>query len=182
LRIFAVVATALVLAALQTTTPSYAILTAPIRTTGHQPETVTSTAFSLKVRDVSRAKALAYDQFGKAVALQSSGVWIVVSAELRGLQQTMPVHAATMIGASGRLYRQSQRAAAAPNNLVAKVLQPGLPTTGIFIFEMPEDETAGMTLVVSEQYDPQLQGEVAVALDPDAVAPRERLEIGPNGS
>jgi hypothetical protein len=181
LRIFAVIATAIVLATLQTTTPPYAMLTGPLRTSGAASETVAGKTFSVDVLDIAKARTIAYDQFGKAVELESSGVWIVVSAELHGFEQTMPVRAATLIGASGRLYRQSQRAGGAPNVLSAKTLQPGLPTTGLFIFELPEDETAGMTLVVSEQYDPQLQDEIVVSLGPHAAAPLPRLEIGPDG-
>ena len=181
LRIVVVIATAIVLATLQTTTPPYAMLTGPIRTTGPASETVAGKTFSLKVRTVAKAKTIAYDQFGTAVALQSSGVWVVVSAQLQGFDQTMPIRAATIVGSSGRLYRLSQRAGGAPNILSAKTLQPGLPTSGLFIFEMPEDETTAMTLVVSEQYDPQLQDEIAVSLAPDAAPPRERLEIGPDG-
>lgn len=180
-RIFAVITTAVVLATLQTTTPPYAMLTGPLRTSGAGSETVAGKAFSLNVLDIAKAQTIAYDQFGKAVELESSGIWIVVSAELHGFEQTMPIRAATIIGVSGRLYRQSQRAGGAPNILSAKTLQPGLPTTGLFIFELPEDETSGMTLVVSEQYDPQLQDEIAVSLGSDAAAPLPRLEIGPNG-
>lgn len=181
-RIFAVITTALVLATLQATTPPYAMLTGPIRTSGHASDVVASKTFSLKVREISKAKTIAYDQFGKPVVLHSSGVWIVVAAELRGFERTMPVRAATMVGASGRLYRQSQRAGGAPNILAAKILQPGLPTTGIFIFEMPEDEMANMTLVVSEQYDPQLRDEVAVSLDTNGIVAHDRFEIGQNGT
>lgn len=180
-RIVAVIATALLLATLQTTTPPYAMLTGPIRTSGSSSETVAGRAFSLAVQDIAKARTIAYEQFGKTVALESSGVWIVISAELRSFDRTMPVRAATIVGASGRLYRQSQRAGGAPNIVSAKTVQPGLPTTGLFIFELPEDETAGMTLVVSENYDPQLQQEIAVSLATDAAVSRERLEIGPDG-
>lgn len=180
-KIFGLVTAAVVLAAMQTTAPPYAMLTGPIKTNGQQSEDVVSATFDLKVRDVIKARVLAYDQFSKAVNLESSGVWVVVSAELHSFRQTMPVRAATIMGASGRLYRQSQRAGGAPAVLSAKLLQPGLPTTGIFIFEMPEDETRDMTLVVSEQYDPQLEDEISVSLDPLPAAAREKLEIGANG-
>lgn len=181
IRIIGVVAAALVLAALQSTSPPYAVLTGPIRTSGVAADTVASRTFSVKVLKIAKALELSYDQFGKAVTLQSEGVWVVVAAELHAFQETMPVRAATLVGASGRLYRQSQRAGGAPNVLSAKIVQPGLPTTGLFIFELPEDETRGMTLRLSEQYDPQLQDEVGVVLETDLGAPQERLEIGKNG-
>lgn len=172
---------AVLLAILQATAPSYAVLTGPIRTAGHQSETVSSTTFSVEVRRVVTAKTIAYERFGRAVDLQSSGVWVIASVEVHAFKQTMPLRAATLIGASGRKYRQSRRAGDAPEVLSAKVVQPGLPTKGIVLFEVPTDETEGMRLVFSEQYDPQLKDEIEISLDDDVVAPRDRLEIGKNG-
>jgi hypothetical protein len=135
----------------------------------------------LQVHRVRKARTIAYKNFGRDVDLQSSGVWVVVSVELRAFRETMPVRAATLIGASGRLYRQSRRPDGAPGIISAKTVQPGLPTTGIFIFELPEDETRNMKLLLSEQYDPQLKDELGVLLQQDNAILRERLEIGKNG-
>ncbi len=181
LMIAAILCSAVFLAVLKNTTPSYATLTGPLSTTGRQSKTVSSTTFGVKIDRVLKAKAIGYKQFGRAVDLQSSGVWVVVSAELQVFQETMPVRAATLVGASGRLYRQSRRAGDAPNNLSSKTVQPGLPTTGLFVFELPEDETHGMTLVLSEQYDPQLKDEIGVSLDADDMAPLTKLEIRKDG-
>jgi hypothetical protein len=179
--ILAIAAAATLLAALQATAPSYALLTGPIRTAGYQTETVSSATFSVKVHRVRKARTIAYENFGRAVDLQSSGVWVVISAELRAFRETMPVRAATLVGASGRLYRQSKRPDGAPNILSAKTVQPGLPTTGIFVFELPEDETRGMRLLLSEQYDPQLRDQIGVSIEDDGAVTRDRLEIGKNG-
>jgi hypothetical protein len=172
---------AALLAVLQATTPSYAVLTGPIRTTGHQRQVVSSATFGVQVRRVLRAKEVAYERFGRAVDLQSSGIWVVASVEAHAFKQTMPLRAATLIGASGRKYRQSRRAGEAPNVLSAKVIQPGLPTAGLIFFELPMDETKGMRLVFSEQYDPQLKDEIEILLDDEVVSPSDRLEIGKNG-
>jgi len=92
----------------------------------------------------------------------------------------MPVRAATLIGVSGRMYRQSRRAGDAPS-LSAKVVQPSLPMTCLFVFELPEDEIRYMKLVLSEQYDLQLKDEISVSLEPDDTAPQARLEIRKDG-
>gem|GEM_PF-5298513 len=97
----AVLGAAVLLAALQATTPPYATLTGPISTVGRQSETVSSNTFSVKVNRVLKANNIAYEQFGRAIDLKSSGVWVVVSADLQAFQETMPVCAATLIGASG---------------------------------------------------------------------------------
>ncbi len=173
----AVVASAVILSALQETTPTYAVITGPIRTTGQQGETVSTTTFSATIKGAVKARTISYRQFGRAVALQSSGGWVVVSAELSASQKTIPLRAATIVGATGRLYRQSQRAGGAPNILSAKTLQPGLPTTGIFVFELPEDETRKMELVLSEQYDPQIKDQISILLKNDEIATQQDLKM-----
>lgn len=181
LQILVMFSVAILLAALQATSPPYAMLTGPIRTTGQQRETVSSQTFSVKVRRVLKAKTIGFAQFGKRSQLQTSGVWMVVSAEVQAFQETMPVRAATLVGSSGRLYRQSRRAGAAANILSAKVVQPGLPTTGIFVFELPDDETGDMKLILSEQYDPQLKDEISVSLEANGMIAQNELEIGKDG-
>ena len=69
----------------------------------------------------------------------------------------------------------------APNSLSAKVVQPGPPMTGLFVYELPEDEIRYMKLVLSKQYDPQLKDEISVSLEPDDTAPQARLEIRKDG-
>ncbi|MFB2566944.1 hypothetical protein [Rhizobium sp. IMFF44] len=173
--------TALLLAFLQSTTPSYAVLTGPIETSGLQKDTVSSKTFSVKVAKLLRAKTIAFTSYGKPVERQTEGVWLIVSVELQSKYDTMTIQAAAIEGASGRSYRQTHRADGAPRLLSSKDLQPGLPTTGIFIFELPEDETSNMTLVLSRQPSPQLDSEIRVKLDGGSVETRDRVEIGNNG-
>jgi hypothetical protein len=181
LFIIMVVVSAAALGALQATTPPYAMLTGPIKTEGRQTDLVAGTAFSAQVRRVQTARSIVYQQAGRLVERQSSGTWVIVSAEFQAMRETMPVRGATMIGTSGRLYRQSQRADGAPGLLSAKTVQPGLPTTGIMIFEMPLEETREMMLVLSRQYAPQLADELNIAIEQNGIVAREKLEIGKDG-
>lgn len=173
--------TALILAFLQSTTPSYAVLTGPIETTGLQKDTVASKTFSIKVGKIVRTKAISFTRYGQPVERQTDGVWLIVNVELQSKYETMTIQAAAIEGASGRLYRQSHRADGAPRLIPSKDLQPGLPSTGIFIFELPENETRRMTLVVSKQPSPQLESEIRIKLDQDSIETRDRAEIGNNG-
>ncbi len=166
---------------LQSTTPPYAMLTGPIRTSGAQGDTVASRTFSARVDKVVRAKTIAYKRFGKDVERETSGVWLLVAVEARAGSQTMPIRAATIRGASGRLYRQTRRADGAPQLLSAKTVQPGLPTTGLLVFELPEEELADMSLLLSGQYGPQLQDEIVIALDDRKIAVRDRAVLGDDG-
>lgn len=166
---------------LQSTTPPYAMLTGPISTSGVQGDTVASRTFSVRVDKAVQAKAIAYKRFGKDVERETSGVWLLVAVEARVGPQTMPIRAATIRGASGRLYRQSRRADGAPQLLSTKTVQPGLPTTGLLVFELPEEETTEMSLLLSGQYGPQLQDEIAIALDTKKIAVRDKAVIGNDG-
>ncbi len=168
------------LAFLQATTPPYATLTGPIRTSGHEGELISGTDFSAKVANVITAKAISFERFGRTINLESSGIWVVASIEVDARRETMPVRAATLVGSSGRKYRQSRRADDAPNALYAKVAQPGLQTKGIVIFELPADETTEMTLLLSEQYDPQLKDQIEISLGNTGGAPRDTLELDKN--
>lgn len=169
------------LAFLQSTTPSYAVLTGPIETIGQQKDTVSSTTFSVKVDKIIRAKTIAFTRYGKPIERQTEGVWVIASIELQTKYETMTIQAAAIEGASGRLYRQNHRADGAPRLVPTKELQPGLPTTGILVFEMPEEEAHDMTLVVSRQPAPQLDSEIRVKLDQTAIETHDRAEIGNNG-
>jgi hypothetical protein len=177
-----VAASAVILAALQATTPPYAMLTGPIKTAGRQADTVSSTTFSAQVKQVRTAKSISYAQYGRPIERQTEGVWVVVSADLRAKLETMSIGAATIVGASGRLYRQSRRVDGAPGLFSTKTAQPGLPTTGIFVFELPEAEARSMVLLLSRQYSPQLDDEISIPLDQAGIVPQDRLEIGKNGA
>lgn len=166
---------------LQTTTPPYAMLTGPIRTAGGQGDVVASRTFSARIDKAVQARTIAYKRFGRDFERATGGVWLLVAVEARVGAQTMPIRAATIRGASGRLYRQSRRAGNAPQLLSGKTVQPGLPTTGLLVFELPEEETADMALLLSAQYSPQLQDEIEIALDTKKIAIRDRVTIGDDG-
>lgn len=53
--------------------------------------------------------------------------------------------------------------------------------TGLFVYELPEDEIRYMKLVLSKQYDPQLKDEISVSLEPDDAAPQARLATRKDG-
>ncbi|TXH85093.1 MAG: hypothetical protein E6Q77_01130 [Rhizobium sp.] len=172
---------ALILAFLQSTTPSYAVLTGPIVTAGVQNDVVSSETFSIKVDKIVAAKTISFTRYGKPTERQTEGVWVIVNVELQARRETMTLQAAAIRGASGRLYRQSHRVDGAPRRVPTKELQPGLPTKGLLVFEMPEDEMHDMTLIVSRQQAPQLDSEIRVKLDQGSVETRARAEIGDNG-
>jgi len=166
---------------LQTTTPPYAMLTGPIRTGGGQGEMVASRTFSARIDKAIQAQTIAYKRFGKDFERTTSGVWLLVAVETRVGHQTMAIRGATIRGASGRLYRQSRRAGNAPQLLSDKTVQPGLSTTGLLVFELPQEEATDMSLLLSAGYSPQLQDEIEIAVESEKITVRDRVTIGDAG-
>jgi hypothetical protein len=69
-----------------------------------------------------------------------------------------------------------------PGALSTKTIQPGLPTSGIFVFELPEAETSRMSLLLARQYFPQLSDQLDISIDADKLGSQAVLEIGNDGS
>ncbi|TWF47651.1 hypothetical protein [Neorhizobium alkalisoli] len=179
--IIGILTAAALLQVFQATTPGYAQLTGPILTSGAQKDTVSSQTFSVRIDKAVQAKTLVLKRFSRTIERQTQGTWLVVSAELWAFQETMPLAGASIRGASGRLYVQTHRADAAPQLLSLKKVQPGLPTTGILVFELPEEEATDMTLILSKQASPRLEDEVHVHLDRGMIESRDKVEPGNGG-
>ncbi len=96
------------LIALKETTPSYAMLTGPIVTRGRMRGRRSPGARSaVKFRRFARPRCSPYESFGRKVERSTSGVWLVVTVDAAASTETLPLQAATIVGASGRSYRQS---------------------------------------------------------------------------
>lgn len=176
-----VVVASILLSLFQSTTPGYMTLTGPILTSGNQDDVVASKTFSVKIGKAVQAKTLVLKRFANVVERQTQGTFLIVAAELHAFQETMPVAAAVIRGTSGRLYSQTHRADGIPQLLNVKQVQPGLPTTGIYVFELPVEDTGDMTLILSKQAFPRLEDEVHVHLDRARIETREKAEPGNGG-
>lgn len=185
IRAFLVLASgAVLLAGLRWTTPSYAVLTGPIPTSGEQGETVAGRSFTAKVRDVRLADRLQAKLYGKTVERDTSGVWTVVSAEVEATAETSMVTAVTWLGPSGRHYVSTQRLEGLATLLETKPLQPGLPESGLFVFELPPDEVEGGVLLLSSALryaEPRLDSELRIRLATDGLTSDETLELPYDG-
>ena len=185
MRLFAhclvVLVTVAILAFFRWTTPSYAILTGPLETYGSQRQMVQSPTFGLRANKVIETKTIAFERYGKAVERQTDGIFLIVTVDAEARRQTMMINAAAVRGASGRMYHQTHRADGAPQLINGKEIQPGLSKAGIFVFEMPQQDAEQATLVVSEQLGPRLDSEISIALDPNGVERRDRVEIANAG-
>ena len=182
----AVVLAAIVLYAMQRTTPGYSDITAPIVVSGTQGTKVQASAFAFDVKTVRTARELRTDSFGKTKTFSTSGVWIVVEAEAEAMFESLGLTTAEWQVANGIRYALTQRLPASVGGLLpAEMLEPGLPRPVLLAFEAPETALAGGTLIVARTKFLPLDDEIHVAasnIAPDSIEPAitiRRNEEGP---
>jgi hypothetical protein len=149
---------------MQRSKPRYKDLTGPIPVHGKMHETVHTRQFDVTVDDVVFARELALDRFGAPKVLTTSGLWVVVTAQLAATSASNAVAQAGWIGPTGLRYDNSDRAGYMPG-LPPHSLDPGLPKTARFIFETLPDQVNGATFVVSNQLFPRLDSQAQIAID-----------------
>ncbi|HEU4986517.1 MAG TPA: hypothetical protein VFT89_05565 [Rhizobiaceae bacterium] len=149
---------------MQTTKPHYADLTGPIPVRGSMGEEVKARLFQLRVDNVEFAKSLAVRQFGQDKRFTTGGIWAIVTVELAATDSTTTVSEVTWQGPTGLSYRKTERVTTGPG-LPPITVNPGLPTKGRLVFEVPPSEISGATLLVSNVRAFALDSQARVALD-----------------
>lgn len=169
------------LAALRWTTPSYATLTGPIPVAGRQGERAEGRAFAVTVETIELAGRVRVTRFGRTVERTTDGVFAVVTARVEAGAATTSIGAAAWIGPSGRVYAQTQRIDGASSLLMGRTIQPGLPRSGVFVFELPADEVEGGALRLSRFPEPRLDSELWIALSTGDLPKAVSLELPNDG-
>lgn len=176
-RAAAVLAVALLLLAMQRTTPGYTEITGPIVKSGTVGSPVEARSFRARVSKVVLAERLVWQARGASVERSTTGLWAVVVARLEADPVTTSVAGALWQGPGGLLFEASQRVAGAPGLLTAERLEPGLPRDGILVFEVARQEARGATLLLSQNRWPRLDSQLAIAIPPAAVETAETLAL-----
>ncbi|MCR4519868.1 MULTISPECIES: hypothetical protein [Bosea] len=176
-RVIALAIAALLLFALQQTTPGYSEITGPIRQHGIAGTSIVTRSFTLRVEKVVLAERLRWQSFGRSYDRNTGGLWAVALVEAEGTPATMALNGATWLAASGLRFEASQRAEQAPGFLRGKRLEPGLPQRGLLIFEVGRDAARGGTLLVSEARWPRLDTQLRIALPDDRIEQAETLDL-----
>ncbi|PSH67483.1 hypothetical protein [Phyllobacterium sophorae] len=153
-----------VLYGMQRSKPHYMDLTGPMPVHGKMHEPVRTRQFDVTVDNVVFARELTLDRFGATKVLTTSGLWVVVTAQLAATNASNTVAQASWVGPTGLQYDSSDRAGYLPG-LPPHSLNPGLPKTARFIFETLPDQVNGATFVVSNQLFPRLDSQARIAID-----------------
>ena len=164
-QLAAVAVAAILLVAMQQTTPSYDTLTGPIPVSGDSGETVAARSFTVRVDRVEFARRLQFGSPGFETQRDTGGVWAIVTATLAARDATVTVAGAEWEGPTGTRYSPTDRVSGAPALFPLPALQPGLPVRGRFVFEIPADQMQGATLRVSQARFPRFDSLVRISLD-----------------
>jgi hypothetical protein len=146
-RLAALLVAALLLLAMQWSTPLYDQKIGAIPVTGQIGDTVAARKFTVRIETIQFARQLRFEAYGKEEARDTSGLWAVVTATLGARNETTTVTEAYWEGPAGLRYSHTNRLSGVRSQLVGEVLQPGLPKRGWFIFEIREDQARGATFV-----------------------------------
>lgn len=176
-RAAALAITALILFALQQTTPGYSEITGPITQRGVAGTAIAGRGFTLRVEKVVLAERLRWQAFGRSYDRDTGGLWAVAIVEAEGTPATTALSGATWLAASGLRFEASQRAEQARGFLRGKRLEPGLPQRGLLIFEIGRDAARGGALLVSEARWPRLDTQLRIALPDDRIEQAETLDL-----
>ena len=163
-RLAALLVAAILLLAMQWTTPYYDRKTDPIPVYGQIGDTVTARKFTVRIETVQFARQLRFTAYGKEVVRDTSGLWAVVTATLAARSETALVYEAVWEGPTGLRYSHSDRLSGVRFLLSGTTLQPGLPRRGRFIFEIREDQARGATFVAPHIGTTRLDSIVRIAL------------------
>lgn len=160
----AVVFAALVLYAMQRTTPTYSEIVSPVRITGEQGERVDAGGFAIGIAKVHLARTVTVSALSSSRSYTTSGVWVVIEGAAVAKRESLSLTRAEWLGPSGIRYGISQRFQAVPGLLGSERLEPGIARPILMIFEVPEGELSGATLLVPLSFLVPLQEEAAIRM------------------
>lgn len=145
-----VVAALTAIVALRNAEPNYTERLLPIMVHGKVGQRVEARNFAVSVKRAKLARAYLVDGRGSDAPprrVETSGVWMSVLAEVEALQAPGLV-GARILTRDGLVYQGNSDRPPVVVNFTSLRLEPGLPMTGAWFFELPEDQVEGARLQV----------------------------------
>ncbi|MGI6854179.1 hypothetical protein [Mesorhizobium sp. 1B3] len=167
-RLLGFLAAVLILYGLQRTMPGYAEITGPIAVTGGIGDKLSARNFALTVDKVSLAREITVESFGRERTYTTSGLWALVEARAEAGRESVTVMAAQWLAPNGARYLMSGRLSNMPGDISSDRLEPGLPPRQVLlVFEFPEDQANGATLLVAQNAYTPLDSEIRIVIELD---------------
>jgi hypothetical protein len=158
------VGAAAILYGLQRTTPGYGEITSPVRVVGEMGKRVDTSAFSIDVTKVQFARTMTSKGIGRAGTFTTSGVWVLVEGVAEARSESLTLMSADWLGPNGVRYALTQRLSTVPGMLPSQRLEPGLPVPVLMVFEVPEGQVMGGTLLVARSPWAPLEEQVRIEM------------------
>ncbi|GAA0947311.1 hypothetical protein [Nonomuraea longicatena] len=162
--------------ALQTTGLTPNEISAPVTSVGGMGEVVDTGRFSVRVDAVETAKAVETE----TKTVPAGQLFLVVSAAATSATEPVHLDKARLLTASGEIFDATDKVLSS-RNLHEPWVQPGMWTSGYFVFEVPASALSGARVVMSlptqvivEPYAPE--AEIDLGLD---AAAAKRLAAEP---
>lgn len=173
-QLFALIASAVLLAAMMVTTPDFNSSFRAIPTYVESGGEGQTRLVKGRFLDWQIADRIVLQGRSEQTMFDTQGKFLIADLEVGGVQAST-VMDATWIGASGRQYFADTRIPAYQGGLKGLWLQPGLTDKARVIFELPPDEIAGGRLKLGWSVEIPLEG--ILILDPPAHPPAEVAEV-----
>jgi hypothetical protein len=180
----AVAFAAVVLYGLQHTTPGYGEITSPIPVAGKLGQRVDASAFAIGIAKVHLARVVTTKNIGRPLTFTTSGVWLLVEGAAEAKSESLTLTSAEWLGPNGVRYALSQRLSATPGMLPSQRLEPGLPRPVLMVFEIPESQVSGGTLLIARSAFTPLDEQARIEMTgvrPDDIRPALVLGRGERG-
>lgn len=164
---------ALLLAGMLETNPDYNSAIRPFVTKVAVGEEGKTRLYSGSFPSWRTADKISFPLYNKEITRDTEGVFLIAEPQLLALTSSS-FFDAVWIGKSGRRYATTKRISNLPRQAGMLYLQPGFQSRAIAIFELPPDEIAGGSLLVTPPYEPPLDGDLQLA-PPDTAPVHETL-------
>ncbi len=177
----AIAVTAALLYGMQSTTPYYSDIVSYAEVRGKQGKRVETSSFATAVVRVHLARELVVGTgFLQDQTLTSSGVWVVVEGAAEAVRESLLLSAATWLSRDGARYQMSSRFVSTPGAPGTEQLEPGIPRPVLMVFEVPEDQLAGASLIVHPTSAQPLGEEARIEIDdmPSTISSRIVIRRG----
>ncbi|MCC5579682.1 DUF4352 domain-containing protein [Microtetraspora sp. AC03309] len=146
-----------------------------LTTKGSAGELVETNRFSVKVTSVTAAHAVDTKDLGKVVKVETSNLFLLVNVIATTPKEPMQLgtlQPPVLLTADGRRYKPTDKVDESLT-MFNKIVQPGLWSSGVLVFEVPEEALPGISLVFSPP-----PGAIVV----DSFAPEAEIDLGLSGA
>lgn len=151
---------------MQHTTPYYSDIVSSVEIKAAQGKPVSTDKFTMGVADVHMAKEIVIPSFNAERVYRTDGQWLVIEAVAKANNESTSLSSAFWRGPSGIRYTLSARPSLVPGLIGSERLEPGIPRPVLLIFEVPEKEVEGGTLLVADSLVNPLSQQAAIAMAP----------------